>query len=532
MGLTLCALTANAVEFRYVDQIDRTVRQAITHRLSSGKLTALEAADSLKAWLGAEGYLDAQASVLSDTIQIVSGAPYRFNRIVLAPDSSDIRTYSGYFTKIALDRAVGDVVDEYVARGYYYARATVGEIERIGDAVNVTLQVNPGPLVTVVDLKFEGLTRTKPGILRDRLPIRAGDTLSDRLVADVERSAVAIRFADLTPPIVVQPRVGYTQADLILRMREKQQFMFSGGAGYINEGDGRIVWDLAFEIPNLFGEGKRIAAQSSRRETGRNQLRFEYQQPSTWLGRGEFDASLATRDYRDNFYEFSLFAGYAVEIARGTTVGSSLGWKRVEPTDSVGYSRFSVEVNITRRQTDSELNPSTGYHLSTAVTYGYRKYSRDSLLAGRSFNDTRATLSFTRYQPLIRGIVAVASIGYRGVESSGQFLPLSELHFIGGAGSLRGFRNEQFAAQRAALGTIEPRIRFTVGYLFGFYDAAFMQLPLYNNNRASLDEEFETGFGGGLALVTRDRSVKLSLGWNKALQADQPYLSVEFLSGL
>ncbi len=525
-------MTANAVEIRFVDQVDRTVRQTITQRMAQGKLATSEAADSIKVWLGREGYLDADASVRSDTIDIASGARYRFNRLVLIPDSAGSRTYTGFFTKATLDRAVSDVIDEYVARGYYYARATVGELERIGDAVNVTLQVNPGPLVTVVDLKFEGLTRTKPEILRNRLPIRSGDTLNDRLVADVERSADAIRFADFTPPLVVHPRVGYTQADLTLRMREKQQFNFSGGAGYINEGNNRIVWDIAFEIPNLFGEGKRVAAQSSRRETGRNLLRIEYQQPSTWLGRGEFDASLTTRDYRDNFYEFSLAAGYAVEIARGTRVGTSLGWKRVEPTDSVGYSRYAVEVKIDRSQIDDGMNPSSGYRLLTAVTYGYRKYSRDSLAASRSFNDTRATLNFTRYLPLIRGVVAVASIGYRGVESSGESLPLSELHFIGGAGTLRGFRNEQFAAQRAALGSIEPRIRFAAGYLFGFFDVAFMQLPVFNDNHFSLDEDYESGFGGGLALVTSDRSVKLSLGWNKELQVDEPYLSVEFLSGL
>ena len=315
-------------------------------------------------------------------------------------------------------------------------------------------------------------------------------------------------------------------------MRERQQFQVSGGAGYANEANSGLVWDLAVELPNLFGEGKQITAQSSRREKGRNLLNLSYRQPAFWLGRGELSANLSTRDYRDNFYEFALQSGYAVAIGQGTTLGAVLGWKRVEPSDSIGFSRYQVCVTFERVLLDDGVNPSNGYTIETSVTYAYRKYSNDSASIGRSYNDTRAALDAAGYYPLVGNLVAMLGVGYRGVETQEESLPISELYFIGGPGTLRGFRNEQFVAQQAVLAMIEPRLRFASGYLFGFYDAAFLQLPVRGATEGTLEELYECGFGGGLALVTPARSVRLSLGWNRNLSFDQPYLSIEFVSGL
>ena len=532
LGLLCVSISADAAPLRFADTVDSNLRQSIEKRAQRLPSSDVTAEDSLRLWLQEEGYLDAQVSGKVDTLIVVVGSRFQFDKMNVVADSTYERKAIGYFTKTALDNAVASLLEEYCVRGYYYARASVGSIEREGASVVVHLQVTPGPVVTVGDLKFEGLTRTKPEYIRLQLPIRSGDTLTDALIDRVEQSARDIRFAEFIAPVLVRPRFGYTQVDLELRMRERQQFQFSGGAGYANEANSGLVWDLAVELPNLFGEGKQITALSSRREKGRNLLNLSYRQPAFWLGRGELSANLSTRDYRDNFYEFALQTGYAVSVGKGTTVGAVLGWKRVEPSDSIGYSRYQAGVTFQRTVLDDGVNPSNGYTIKTSVTYTYRKYSNDSASIGRSYNDTRAALDAAGYYPMFRNLVAMLGVGYRGVETQEESLPISELYFIGGPGTLRGFRNEQFAAQQAVLAMIESRLRFASGYLFGFYDAAFLQLTVRGATGVTLDETYECGFGGGLALVTPARSVRLSLGWNRDLSFDQPYLSIEFVSGL
>jgi outer membrane protein assembly factor BamA len=532
LGLLCVSLSIDAASLRFADVIEKRTRQSVEIKARRLQVSDTAATDSLRLWLQEEGYLDAQVSRKVDTLIVVVGSRYQFDKLIVTADSSFEQKVGGYFTKTALDDAVTLLLQEYYARGYYYVRASVGSIEREGASVVAHLQVTPGPVVTVGDLKFAGLTRTKPGYIRQLLPIRSGDTLTDALIDRVEQSAGEINFAEFIPPVLARPRFGYTQVDLELRMRERQQFLFAGGAGYVNDARSGLVWDLALELPNLFGEGKQITAQSSRREKGRNLLNLSYRQPAFWLGRGDLRADLTTRDYRDNFYEFALQTGYAVSVGKGTTVGTVLGWKRVEPSDSIGYSRYQAGMTFQRRVLDDGVNPTHGHSLKTSVVYAHRKYSNDSASIGRTYNDTRAALDASVYQPVVGNLVAMLGVGFMSVETQEEFLPISELYLIGGPGTLRGFRNEQFAAQRAVLATIEPRLRFAGSYLFGFYDAAFLQRPVQEASGVSLDESYEYGFGGGLALVTPARSVSLSLGWNRDLNIEQPYLSIKIVSSL
>ena len=121
---------------------------------------------------------------------------------------------------------------------------------------------------------------------------------------------------------------------------------------------------------------------------------------------------------------------------------------------------------------------------------------------------------------------------YRGFETDEELPLLSELYFVGGAGSLRGFRNEQFSALRTANATIEPRIRFNSGFTFAFFDAAYL------NNRIMIDDKIQSaqfyrfGYGGGIALVSGEQLINIFFSWNKDIPFDRPWLTVQFISAL
>lgn len=499
--------------------------------LTNGQM-ANKPADSVRTWLIDNGYLDAEVSFSNDTLKVAAGEQAMFDRIIVTADSTFERPVTGLFTKVALEQVMQDLLSEYFDRGYYYARAEIRSLTREGDRITANINVSKGPVVTIHSLELVGLTRTKPAVVNRELPVMSGDTLTELLLERIERAASRLSYVQYSPPLQVRPLSGYTQADIAIGFRERQQMIFSGGAGYQNDQDQGLIWDLSLQLPNLFGEGKQLALRSERRQRGRNLLDISYRQPSNWLGRSEISGELSTRDYRDDFYEFALRTGYDLWLTAGAKVAVQLGWKRVEPSDSTGYSRYDVGIGFDKIELTDEINPSAGYSLATSVAYSYRRTDSDSLSVGRGFNETRALLNAAVYSRIAGSLIAKVGLGYRGIESQDSDLPISELFLLGGPGSLRGYRNEQFAAVRAVLGTIEPRVRFDGGYLFGFWDGAFLQSRVTTQSESEIDELFRQGYGGGVTLATANRSIQISLGWNRDLNFDQPYLSVAFLSGL
>lgn len=484
--------------------------------------------DSLKLLLVGEGYLDAEVALERDTVRISIGPIYSFDRIEVEGDSSIAVDVSGPFTRASLDDAVNAVLEQYYARGYYFARGAVSALERNGTKILVRLRVTPGPVVTLNKLVFEGLGRTKSEVVERELMAQSGDTLTEELIARIEKRSRAIKYLQYLPTVTITPLSGYGQADISVRFAERPQVSLAGGMGYQNDQTEALLWNLSLQVPNLFGEGKQVSLRSERRQKGRNLLDLAYSQPSNWLGRSELRAEISTRDYREQFYEFTARAGIDIELSQGSTLGLLGGWKRVEPVDSAGYSRYEVGLSFERSVLDDPVNPSAGYTLNTTVTYAYRIVDEDSTRAGRGFNNTRASLSAALFRPVLSDLALMTQLGYRGVETEDEFLPISELYWFGGPGSLRGYQQEQFAAQRGVYAAIEPRWRFRGGYLFGFWDGALMQIPLAGETA----EIYRQGFGGGIALVTPERGIQLSLGWNPELSFDQPYLSATFLSGL
>lgn len=502
-----------------------------------GMLQPAVLADSLKLWLGSEGYLDAQVAISGDSVTIAAGPQYHIKALALTDSTEILRPAHGVFSQPIVDKILSDLLAEYQARGFYYARLSITGISTTGDSVIIHVSASKGPAVTIAGNLYQGVTRTRADLLSRYLPRPGDNRLTDSTVEKAGQAAGTIPFLDFAPPVVVRPRSGYTQADLEYNFSERKQFVLFGGAGYLPDKSGGLIWNVDLKLRNLFGDGKEAAIQSERRDRGHNLLSVTYGQPTFLVGLGWFNANILTRDYRDQFYEFGLTAGYTTRITPRLNTGVTLGWKRVDPTNGLdAYRRLTAEFDIAREALDNRFNPTSGTSLKASLTYDYRKYSADSLdmgVSNASFNETRSRLSFTWYQHLIGPLVSSAGVNYIGFETGEKLPPVSELILVGGPGTLRGFRNEQFAAQRTAFGSVEPHIRFTSGYFFMFYDAAYLNYSTADSSGSvSTSELYRYGFGGGLALTSGERAVKLSLAWNRDLAFDQPWLSVEFSSGL
>lgn len=530
---------AMTIEFTDSAPRDRKAIESRLERMSQAGSDPVAAADSLAWFLREQGYLDASVTYRSanSVFTISAGRAYRLRQLVVQGDNPLIMEVDLPFRSASVRAAINELLLTYQQEGFYYARLRVESVIKKADSVIVTLKLFEGPQVTVDRRIYRGVTRTAQAVIDRYIPIRSGDTLTLEKMRMAEKAASEIPFLSFRSPVQVSPRPGFTEADIIFDLSELKQVHFFGGGGFIPDDRGGAVWNIDFSLRNLFGSGRRIRLRSERRESRRNLLDIAYAQPLFIGGVGELTVNVGTRDYRDDFSEFSLASEYQVRVSESFLAGLTLGWKRVEPVGFAGgYSRYTAGFRIGRSTVSDRINPVAGISLDASIAFAYRRYSVDSLSArldGNVFTETRSSLTVRFYRRMVGPVVAALSLSYLGFETDEQLPPLAELFLIGGPGTIRGYRNEQFVAQRTAFGSFEPRIRFTDGYLFAFVDGVYLnsRVPTVSSE-VRTEELFRYSLGGGIALQSGPRSLKMSAGWNQNAAIDQPRLSIELSSDL
>ncbi len=530
-------LTAEAVATDVVYRGERPATAKQIGRLAANRSFDGNLVDSVLTILSGEGYLDARVERSGDSLVIDSGPRSRLACIVISGDSTFDIGVQDYFSRDNLEDRIEGRLQHLYNQGFHYASLQITGVRRDGLSIEVDATLNRGPVVMVADVRYLGLERSRPEQIARLLPIRRGDTLTHEALQSTEAAADRIGYVTFRPPIRVQPQPGYQAAVLELQFDEKKQFRIEGTGGYIPDNSTGLVWSLQMGFTNMFGDGRQARMLSERREKGRNSLALEYRQPLFLVGMGELTVSAATRDYRDQFYEFTASSQYSSGFRSGWEGALGLAFKSVTPADGQpSFRRYTARVSMSHGELLPRSNPIRGWSLFWSVAYAHRRYSGDSLagdLRRQVLNDTRATVSLQAAQSIYRRVVMQLKGGYQGYRTTESLPPVSELYLVGGPGSLRGYRNEQFAAIHTATGSVEPRLRFDQGYLFFFYDGAYLNNRVHgDDNSIDTNEQYRYGYGLGLAVMEPGRVLRLSLGWNPELPFDQPRLSVEFTADI
>ena len=502
-------------------------------RLTTSRLPVREQADSAEVLLHELGYLDADVLSTGDSLIIRSGPRYRLARIAISGDSTFDVDGRGLFTRRNVQDRLAGLIDRMNDRGYYFASMQITGVHREGESVQLDVNLNRGPVVTVSEMRYVGLTRSNLTSIERRLPVLRGDTLTSLLLCSAEAAADELEHVIFQPPIRILPQAGYETAALEFRFEERKQFHLEGSGGYIPDASIGLVWSLRAAFTNLFGEGRQAWVHSERSEKGRNNLQLKYRQPVFLAGVGRLGFEVSTRDYRDQFYEFYAGADYTAHLATGWEGGLGLSYKAVTPEgDRPSFVRYAARISSTQQSLHPRYNPTEGWALSWSLTYAHRRYRQDGVTIDpeqQVLNDTRAAVAMQIVPSLWGRLVAKLEINYLGYRTDEPLPPVSELYLIGGPGSLRGYRNENFPALHAVIATVEPRIRFDNSYLYLFHDGAYLNNRVRRSDSSIVTKErYRYGYGIGLAVVEPGRRLRLSLGWNPESAFDQPRLSIEF----
>jgi outer membrane protein assembly factor BamA len=129
---------------------------------------------------------------------------------------------------------------------------------------------------------------------------------------------------------------------------------------------------------------------------------------------------------------------------------------------------------------------------------------------------------------LTRNSHGAVEIVYRGIESDEEYVPLSEQFYVGGAGTVRGYRENQFHGRRVGYARSELRLgksRRENAYLF--VDAGYVLEETQDaDGLVAAGEEYPIGYGFGLRTESRVGNIDISFGVGEELSLQQTKVHV------
>src|SRR4030095_11661601 len=154
---------------------------------------------------------------------------------------------------------------------------------------------------------------------------------------------------------------------------------------------------------------------------------------------------------------------------------------------------------------DYVYNPYSGILYWTGYTFGQKKIYNSASFPGldvpHDFTVQKGAVDLDVYLSFFKRQSSLLSV--HGIEIRSPRYEVSDLYRFGGVNSVRGYRDGQFLASRAAWGNIEARYSLTrKSFAFAFYDLGYYRRPEDPVSNTPVQEGFIFGYGLGVRIET------------------------------
>jgi outer membrane protein insertion porin family len=406
------------------------------------------------------------------TIRIEEGEQYTIGKVdfsgeLLHPKDQLqelTRSRSGeIFSRSKVGKDIFAVGDLYKDEGYAYANVNpVTNIDPKTRIIDLSYDVQPGQKVRFERIDIVGNAKTRDKVIRRELRVWEGELYSQTGINVSKQRVNALGFFE---KVEITTSKGGADDRMVARVevKEKSTGTFSVGAGFSSYENFILTGQISQN--NFFGWGTTLSLQvqwSSIRQLGQIQYADPYFLDTRWTFAFDLYAQegLYTTFTRRSIggsmtwgYELvglaqwwplarrledvRLFGTYTNEYVRVTpTVADSLLANRFK---SGTTSSLRTSLQVDRR--DNRLTPTAGYYGSIAAEVAPPFLAPEAVF-GKNVNlFTRYALDLRYYKPLWAGLVGRVRVtaGYIGAWDSDHQVPISELFYLGGINSVRGY---------------------------------------------------------------------------------------------
>ncbi len=486
--------------------------------------------ETLAGYLRERGWWNAEVEAAADsvngkrilTFRAIPGRRACFGRLEVRLDApvpgierkEYAETVGKPFTREDLDRVTGGLLFQLAERGYPGAEV-LPRLEARGDTVDVALTVLPGVRARVDSIAVRGLKVTKDHIVRRELERLRGQLVSPEVTATARAAIGRLRFVRTAGDPVVE----YTEqgrALLAVPLEEGSRGSFDGAFGYqpaTGGGSGEIVGKVDLGLENLFGTGRALRLHWENLGANTEDMEIGYSEP--WaLGLPVSLTGSFAQERRENLgYTQTLFtAGAGYDLGR-IHASAGVRHERTSADSLASAAATGIEAGASWNALDDLSNPRSGLRYSGAWSSLRKRYRFG---ARERVTLTRAALSVDNYIPAARNQTVAVLLSYRRVDAGKRVLDPADRFWIGGASSLRGYREQIFPASAALLSTLE--YRFLTGgssRVFVFTDIGHLWNRVRTGERTATTSITRIGYGFGLRIQSKAGTLGFDYGLGK-----------------
>jgi outer membrane protein insertion porin family len=406
-------------------------------------------------------------------------------------------------------------IQDYMSdKGYAFSQVIPDvKQDRQNMIANVTYMVKPNKKIYVRNIVISGNSRTMDRVIRRELYLSEGEPFTKK---DMKDSIDALRrtgfFSDVT---IVPKQVSSDAMDLVVNVKETSTGSIMGGLSY-GSYDGLGV-NFGISDKNFLGTGIEVGTNVDYSEkTVSGSLRFY--NPRMYDSEYSLGGSIFRRkfDYYD-YDEDTLGANLTLGKRIGRNIHVSLGYiyentELTNVSDSLKNSPYyqedkqlksSLVPAISYDDTDDFYLPRRGMHLNFSTEYagvgGDIKFTRYSF-TGKVYKGLEDEID---YDLILRAKVKISKIKDRGN------LPLNEKLYLGGYGTVRGFKS----------GTLSPKDsgNSLIGAKYMAAGTVEASIPLVNSMGLRLKTFYDYGTTGNESFSKIHRSsIGIGLEWPKS----------------
>lgn len=425
----------------------------------------------------------------------------------------------------ALERDIDNLLERYEQRGFPFARCVVTSVDRRSgletDSLDIALQIDEGERVTIEEIRVQGNKETDASVVVRETRVNRGDLFNPTKLNAIKPRLTRLNiFSSVSEPELYL-RSG--KGGLLIKVQEGRTSTFDGVIGYIPgtaAGQSGYVTGLAsISMRNLFGTGRKLSLRWQREDRFSQELGLRYQEPWIFGVPASVGGGFLQRQ-QDTTYVRRVF-----DLKGELMLSEELSISLLFSSESVIPSSDSTNLRAFRSSTttfggeilydtrDDNYSPTSGARYRTDYQYGRKRISNiPTALVSRVPQRTtvqKFSLDLDVFLTLFQG--QVVAMGVHGRELRSGQLEDSEMYRLGGARTLRGYRESQFIGSRVVWMNTEYRFLLARRtFVYGFVDNGYYLRPADDVRSIPRSDSFKLGYGIGVQLETGLGSIGVS----------------------
>jgi outer membrane protein insertion porin family len=406
---------------------------------------------------------------ISISIRVEEGEQFRIGKLDFSGDlivskeelfKKMVSTEGSIFNRSMLARDLQAITDVYYDAGFAYANpAPVTSVNAEAKTIDLTLDISKGLPVTIERIDIVGNTKTRDKVIRRQLRVYEGELFSGSGMRRSKEKVTALGYFE-TVEVTHKPGSDNEHVVVTVEVKEKSTGTFQVGMGFSNVES--FIFTAQVAQQNFLGWGQSVSANMQLSGL-RSFFQLSYFDPYFFDTNFLFslDAYRTQLDYgtfiRDAWGGTASLGYYVIQDEMSVSLGYTREFVRVEARDQVLANQFfsgntsAIKVSANWDRRNNRLFPSKG-------SLSFASVELAPPVLGGSYLFNRYTAYQRVYFPLPLGAVFKmnAQVGFIQEYEGNKGLPASELYYLGGINTIRGYPLRTVAPGTLAPSSLRP----------------------------------------------------------------------------